>query len=324
MHSPAIDSSATDPLSEILALLKPHNYMAGGFDLAGDWSFRFSHHTGIKCYAIVSGACWLVLDGEPPVRLNAGDCFLLPRGLPFTLASNLSLEPADAYTLFRIPLHGRIATLNGGGESFGVGGHFALSGSHARFLLNELPAVIHIHGETEKHELRSLIDRMRQEILARRPGFTLVAQQLSLLILLQALRLHLEDRLPQRAGWLSALADPEISPAIAAMHEAPSHPWTLQDLARRCGLSRSIFAARFKSTVALSAMDYLTRWRMLLAADRLLSTTHSIAHIAQSLGYDSQSAFTKAFRKQMTTTPTHYRQAQNSPVIPPQAAKETS
>ncbi|HEY9125796.1 MAG TPA: cupin domain-containing protein, partial [Acidobacteriaceae bacterium] len=186
-----------DPLSEILGLLKPHNYMAGGFDLGGEWSFRFCHHTGIKCYAIVSGSCWLIADTEPePIRVNAGDCFILPRGFPFTLTNNLSLEPADAYTLFRAPLQGRVATLNGGGESFGLGGHFALSGSHARFLLDELPAVIHIHGETEKFELRSLIDRMRLEILARRPGFTLVAQQLSLLILLQALRLHLEDRLP--------------------------------------------------------------------------------------------------------------------------------
>src|SRR5579871_4220097 len=153
-----------DPLSDVLALLKPHSYMAGAMDFAGEWSIRFDPHPGIKCYAIVSGSGWIVVDGESePVAFAAGDCFLLPRGVPFTLTNSLALPPTSAAQFFQQPAHGRVITVNGGGESFGVAGHFLLSGSHARILLQELPAVVRIQGETEKQELRWLIDRMRQE-----------------------------------------------------------------------------------------------------------------------------------------------------------------
>ena len=92
---------AMDPLSDVLSLLKPRSYMSGGFDAGGEWSIQFRQHEGIKCYALVSGQCWLSVDGIPDsVRLNAGDRFLLPRGRPFSLASDLSLTPVDAHTPF--------------------------------------------------------------------------------------------------------------------------------------------------------------------------------------------------------------------------------
>ena len=122
-----------DPLSELLSVLKLHSYMASGFDLAGRWSLGFGTHDGVKCYALVSGECWLIVEGVPDaVHLQTGDCFLLPRGVPFRLTNDLRLDPVDVHTLFHKPVNGGVGTLNGGGDFFGVGGHFAFTDSHAR------------------------------------------------------------------------------------------------------------------------------------------------------------------------------------------------
>ena len=106
-----------DPLSDVLSLLKTRNYMFGGLDLGGDWSIKFGRYEGVKCYALVSGQCWLSMeDVSDPVHLKEGDCFLLPSGRPFRLASDLSLTPVDPRTLFQLPPEGAICSLNGGGN----------------------------------------------------------------------------------------------------------------------------------------------------------------------------------------------------------------
>lgn len=297
-----------DPLSELLSLLKPRTYTSGGFDLGGAWAIQFGHHEGIKCYALARGRCWLVVEGvTDPIQVEAGDCFLLPRGLPFRLASDLAVTPMDAHKLFVRPLNGQVATWNGGGDCFGVGAHFTLSGPHARTLLNELPPIVHLRSDADKAELRYSMDRMSEELREQRPGSALVAQQLATMMLVQALRLHLQDGLAHQAGWLAALTDPQISAAVTAMHSAPAHAWTLQALAEHCGMSRSIFALRFRSIVGVPAMEYLTRWRMWLAAEQLTTTNESVSAIARSLGYESESAFGKAFRRVMSCSPRQYR-----------------
>jgi hypothetical protein len=123
-----------DPLSDVLVLLKPSSYRAGGFDLGGDFAIKFPKHESIKCYAVVSGQCWLSVEGVPDaVRLTAGDCFLLPRALPSCLASDLKLEPVDTSKIFPFPLNGRIASCNGGGDWLLVGGNFVLNGKACRY-----------------------------------------------------------------------------------------------------------------------------------------------------------------------------------------------
>ena len=281
--------------------------MVGGFDQGGDWSVQFASHDGIKCYALVSGRCWLVVEGVPePLHLESGDCFLLPRGLPFRLASDLSISATDIRTWLQTPVIGGVRTINGGGACFAVGGFFSFTGAHARMLLSELPPIVHIREEKEKAELRWALDRMRQELREQRPGALLVAQQLATMLLVQALRIHLSESsacTSAKAGWLFALADQQMKAAITSIHDDPAHRWTLQKLAERSGMSRSIFAMKFKATVGTSPMEYLTRWRMLLAGQRIAGTEDSIAAIAQALGYESASAFSKAFRRVMGSSP---------------------
>jgi AraC-like DNA-binding protein len=125
-------------------------------------------------------------------------------------------------------------------------------------------------------------------------------------MLVQALRLHLAEGPKGGVGWLFALADKQMAAAINAMHGDPAYRWTLQELAARAGMSRSSFALKFKETVGASPMDYLTRWRMLLAADRLANSSDSISAIALSLGYESESAFSTAFKRVMGCSPRQY------------------
>lgn len=296
-----------DPLSNVLSLLKPESYLSGGFDAGGDWSFRFGQYRGIKCYSIVYGQCWLALEGvEKPVLLHAGDCFVLPKGRPFRLTSDLALTPVDPLEYVAAPKNGGIALWNGGGDCFIAGGHFTLADSQAWILLDVLPPMVHIRKEEDKAAMRWSLDRMSLELRDPRPGSFLVVQQLALMMLIQALRLHLSEGIQGGVGWLFALADQQMSAAMHALHDDPAHPWTLQKLAERAGMSRSVFALKFKRTVGSSPMEYLTRWRMLLAGDRLLHSSDSIAVISLAVGYDSESAFSTAFKRVTGCSPRQY------------------
>ncbi len=296
-----------DPLSGVLSLLKPRSTMCGGFDVGGEWSLQFPKHEGIKCYAIVSGQCWLSVENVPEaVHLKTGDCFLLPLGRPFRLASDLALEPVDFRSLYPTPLNGRIASWNGGGDVSGVGGYFGLEGNHAGILLGMLPPIVHIRNEADKLALRWSIERMMAELREPQPGSFLVLQHLAQMLLVQALRAHLAEGSSGSVGWLFALADPQMSLAIQSMHDDPAHPWTLHELAQRLEMSRSGFARRFKETVGATPIDYLTRWRMLLAGDRLTNSSDPISVISHSLGYESESAFSTAFKRVMGSSPRQY------------------
>jgi AraC-like DNA-binding protein len=296
-----------DPLSDVLSLLKPRSYISGGFEVAGDMAIQFPKHQGIKCYAMVSGQCWLSVESVPnPVLLTAGDCFLLPRGLPFSLTTDLSLTPVDFHTLLATRRYGDTVSQHESGGRYIVGGHFLLTGSHADMLLGFLPPVVHIRKESDKAAMRWSLERLKEELRDPQPGGSLIAQQLAYMMLIQALRLHLAEGEESGVGWLFALADKQMSAAITCMHDDPGHPWTLQKLAERVGMSRSIFALRFKETVGATPMEYLTRWRMLLAGDRLKNSDDSISVIAFSLGYESESAFGKAFKRVMGCSPRQY------------------
>ncbi|MGA8742785.1 MAG: AraC family transcriptional regulator [Terracidiphilus sp.] len=296
-----------DPLSDVLSLLRPRSYSSGGFDVGGELSIQFRQHEGIKCYAVVSGECWLSVEGVPDaVRLKPADCFLLPSGRPFRLATDLTLTAIDAATLFANARSGSIHSFNGGGDCFIAGGHFAFAGDHAGFLLGALPPIVHIRKESDKAAMRWSLERMREELVDPQPGGFLVAQQLAYMMLVQALRLYLTEGPKGGVGWLFALADKQMSAAISAMHDDPAHGWTLMELAQHACMSRSTFALKFKQAVGNSPMEYLTRWRMLLAGDKLEHSSDPISVIATSLGYESESAFSTAFKRIMGCSPRQY------------------
>src|SRR5258708_30011184 len=166
-----------------------------------------------------------------------------------------------------------------------------------------LPPIVHIRKEADRAALRWSVERMMQELREGRPGGLLVIPDLARMMLVQALRLHLAEGLKGGVGWLFALADKQMGAAISAMHADPGHSWTLQALAARAGMSRSTFALKFKETVGKAPMEYLARWRMLLAGERLANAGDPVSVIALSLGYESESAFSTAFKRIMGRSP---------------------
>ena len=298
-----------DPLSDIISFLRLRSYLVGGFEAGGSWSIGFDAHEAVKCYAVTAGACWIAVEGGgAPVFLQKGDCFMLPRGQPFQIASDLSLPPDDWRRHFLGAEEGTLVQLNDGSGVTVLGGHFALAGPQAEILLGMLPPIVHLRGEAET--LRWAFERMREELTDLKPGGILIAQQLASMIFIQALRLYLNEN--KGTGWLFALSDQRIGAAIKAIHREPSRRWTVETLATEAGMSRASFAARFRQLVGDSPIDYLTRWRMRLA-ERSLEHGESIGAIAHALGYESESAFRTAFKRVTGTTPRHHARSSGGP-----------
>lgn len=303
-----------DPLSDLLALLKPSATISSGFDAGGSWSVRFGDQAGqIKCYSVLRGQCWLAIDGiETPVRLCEGEAFVLPHGLPFRMASDLTIEPVEAGSLFPPARAGGHVRLGSGGEFALVGARFAVAGGPSGLLRTLLPPILHLRTASEKAAMNWAVERMMQELRDQLPGARLMAQDLSHMMLLQALRTYLAQSASGDCGWLAALADKQLRLAIDAIHANPARRWTLKDLGAEAGMSRTVFAERFRSIMGETPIQYLARWRMLLACDRLEHADDRLATIAIDLGYESESSFSMAFKRVMGCSPRHYRGAEQS------------
>ncbi len=301
-----------DPLSQIVSLLKPERVSAIGLDAAGAWSLAFGHYQGIKFNAVVAGDCWLSMDGlEAPLRISAGDCFLVTQGTPFLLATDLKADLVPAEDVIKIVQGAGAAVLNGGGAFFLFGSRFILDDEPARFLLSSLPPLVHIPAADREGNLAWALERLQAELRDTRPGGHLAVHHLAHLMLVEVLRRSAPGG-PQSRGWLQALSDRKIAPTLMLMHGDPARRWTVSDLADEAGMSRTSFAVRFKARVGMAPLDYLTRWRMSLASERLASSTSGIGAIAVSLGYESESAFGAAFKRVMGVSPRRYARTRSS------------
>ncbi len=297
-----------DPLSQYLILLNPRSYNCGGLDLGAGSVIHFPRHDGLKCYAVISGEAWLSVGGVPDVvHLKVGECFLLPRGRPFCLAGRRDNALATHSEVEAVKC-GTIATYGEGGQCLIVGAHYAFTTMQAVMLLDLLPPIVYLQNSVDNVALCWTLKRMSEELLHPQPGGVVVAHSLARMILVQALRVHIAESATNDLGGLSALSDAQMSRAITCMQNEPALDWTVEKLASRAGMSRAAFALKFKETVRQSPIEYLTRWRMLLAEDRMAGTSDSIAEIARSLGYESASAFTKVFKRLTGHSPRQHRQ----------------
>ncbi|MBB5368172.1 MULTISPECIES: AraC family transcriptional regulator [unclassified Janthinobacterium] len=296
-----------DPLSEVLSLLKPRSYMSGGIDAGGAWSFQFAPSNCFLCFALVTGQCWLAIDGEDEaVRLQAGDFVALPHGPAFRLASDLALPPVDVRSVVTGPMHGDIISWQGGGACLGLTAFFTFAAEHANILLGLLPALVHLRSPADRAVMQWYLERMMAVLQDPQPGDTLLGEHLAQMMLIEMLRLHVAQQDTERVGWLFALSDRQLRAVITAMHERPGHGWTVQELAQLACMSRSAFSLHFKKKVGMPAMAYLVQWRMLLASDRLLQSQDAVSTIALELGYRSESAFSFAFKREMGCSPRQY------------------
>jgi AraC-like DNA-binding protein len=301
---------SADPFSDILKVTRAESLVTGGFTAGGRWALRFPAPDKIKFFAVVKGACWVAIDGEAePVRFDTGDVGLLTAKRSFVLCSELDVEPLDAMSVFsggRNPV-GSI----GEGEDFAhIGGHVLLDQASGRLLSDVLPPWIRVPAASpQATSFRWLLEQLVNERAADLPGAQLASAQLAQLLFIQILRAHLQTSDPM-SGWLRALSDPRIAPALRLMHGDPARAWHLEELAEACAMSRTTFALRFRTSAGVAPLSYLAEWRMRLA-ERSLREEKSkpVAVIAEDLGYGSESAFSNAFKRMTGHSPKAYRAA---------------
>ncbi|MBE7211855.1 MAG: AraC family transcriptional regulator [Gluconacetobacter diazotrophicus] len=296
-----------DLLSDILSVLSPVTHVAGAFDLGGDWAIDYPSHDGLKVFAVVAGRAWLRVEGEPDtLLLEADDCVILPGGRRFVLARDLAFPPVGIGAIPVSDWHERVAIVGGGGDTMLLGGHFAFTGAQTELLLGTMPPILALRDEAGRNRLRWALERMREELVEAAPGSTAVVRHLAHLLLVLALRRYIGSGAGRTTGWLFALGDPRIGRATRAIHARPAERWTLARLAAVAGMSRSRFAERFRSITGTSPMDYVTRWRMLLAGRHLESGRDPVGAIAAMVGYGSEAAFSTAFKRVIGCAPRRY------------------
>ncbi|WP_371786219.1 AraC family transcriptional regulator [Streptosporangium subroseum] len=297
----------TDPLEDVLTLVGTTGHLSVGLVAGGEWALSFEPPKGVKFNAVRRGHCLLTVDGVPePIELAEGDCFLLTQPRAFTLASGPEVRPLPAGPVFEAAVDGR-ARAGTGEDTIFIGGRFDFGERAQELLLDALPPVIHVPGRTaEAATVRWALDQIDAELRDRPLASTLVAEHLALVMLIHVLRLHLAGP-GSASGWLAGLTDPVVAAALGAMHARPAHAWTVAQLAEVAAVSRSTLAARFKHAVGQGPLDYLTGWRIELAAERLRRGDETMAAIAREVGYGSESALSNAFKRVTGASPRDYR-----------------
>jgi AraC-like DNA-binding protein len=298
---------SSDPLSDALGLVRARCLISRGFTAGGrPWALRFDARHRLKLHAAVRGECWLILDDQPPVRLDEGDLAVTNGTVPFTLASDPAVTPLDAEHVFAtdptpiLPL--------GGDEVIGIAGHVRMDRCCEDLILAALPALTRIRAaDPAATVLRYLLDRVLRELSHPGPGSEFAGEQYAQLILVEVLRVALDSRNVPETGWLRLLSDSDLRPALALMHEHPAHPWRLTDLAQAVSMSRSTFATRFRTLSGVPPLTYLHNWRIRLAQAALRDTNATVASLASRYGYSSESSFSHAFTRTAGVSPRRYR-----------------
>jgi AraC-like DNA-binding protein len=301
-----------DPLSDVLDLSRVRSALMVSVRACAPWGLDLPQFRGAGFHAITSGTAWLrVGDGEP-LQLMPGDVFMLPAGARHRVSS----EPDGPCVSFDTATKQRLMTPDGdlalgtsGAATTFVCAAFDYDLDVGEPLMGLLPPLIHVPADpVAGRDVAAIVELLAMEVGARRPGSRAAAARLLDTLLITAIRHWLDRQADGEApSWLRALRDPALARVLAALHERPAEPWTVESLAREVHLSRSTLARRFAEVVGEPPLTYLARWRMHLAAQRLKYSTDTVEAIAREVGYTSQYAFNRAFARHRGQPPGRYR-----------------
>ena len=268
-------------------------------------------------HLITEGECFVELGDEKPVRLIAGDAVIFPQGDAHLMTSQPGLPPASGgarldQVLARRPR--QIAYGGGGATTRLVCGYLACDARLAKMLLAGLPRIVRVNvrGSNAGAWLEASVRYALAEARSPRPGGAGVLAKLAEVLFIEVLRLYMNEQGEGRTGWLAGVGDRIVGAALNALHRRPAHAWTLEELASEAATSRSVLAERFQHLVGSSPMQYLTQWRMLLAANLLSGSNAPLARIAEDVGYQTDTAFSRAFRREYGVPPAAWRRSQST------------
>jgi AraC-like DNA-binding protein len=265
----------------------------------------------IEYHVITEGSCFASIVGEPPIRVEAGDVVAFPQGDAHVLSSAPGMRGGPGLDEIlhadqRFPV---TVSLRGGGaeRTTVVCGFLGCDARPFNPLLANLPRLLHVRGGERATVLRRLVELALAESSAPRSGSECVLSRVSELLFVEVVRQYADALPPENAGWFSGLRDPTVGRALERIHARPAHPWTLEELAKESAASRSILAERFTHFVGIPPIQYLAEWRMQLAANLLRSSTATLAEIAERVGYGSEAALSRAFKRLTGATPASFR-----------------
>jgi len=313
-----------DVLSEVLRAVRLEGALYYNAEFAAPWSFRappscvlvphFAPGGGhvIIYHLLTEGRGFAGLEQGDPVPLFAGDIVIFPHGDAHIISNGGPVEPVDnERDLHRILAQGlKLARAGGGGEITRlVCGYMSCDPHLSRVLLGGLPSVlkVSIRDDAAGRWLEDSIRFAVGEVDALHAGGEAVLTKLSEVLFVETLRRYVAQLPPEHTGWLAGARDPDVGKALALLHRSPAQPWTIADLAREAGTSRSALAERFRHYLGEPPMSYLTRWRLQLGARMLRSSSRSVAEIAAEVGYESESAFNRAFKREFGVPPARFR-----------------
>jgi AraC-like DNA-binding protein len=305
--------SDMDLLADVLAVSGVHGTAATRIEAGEAWAYWATGVPNAAFHAVTAGTAWLGLPGRPPIQLMPGDVVLLPSGSAHVLASDAQTaqrpveEGSDAWE--------RVAT---GVVTIGTGpvrthvlcAHYSHDPAVSTQVLALLPDLVHIRADNGGGCLEDTVRLLARELAHPQLATAVVLDRLVDILLVQLLRVWLDRRRPEAEddpSWLGVLRDPVVGAAVAKLHEDPARPWTTATLARELAVSRATLTRRFPAVLGEAPGAYLTRWRMDLAARRLRDTDDPLDVIAQSVGYTSVYAFSRAFSRARAQPPGRYR-----------------
>jgi AraC-like DNA-binding protein len=263
-------------------------------------------------HLVTEGSCVATVAGADPVPLAAGDVVLLPHGDPHVMSSSPDVTAVPAWEVYSPPPPGDVVGLRcgGGGEVTGlVCGFLACEKGPCNPLLDALPPILRVNVRSDPTSawIETSLTFGAREAAAQRAGGTTVLAKLSELLFVEGVRRYVESLPADQTGWLAGLRNRFVGRALALLHARPAHAWSVEELAREVGLSRSALADRFTDLLGQPPMQYLTRWRLQLAAQKLRSGQASVARIAEEVGYESEAAFNRAFKREIGAPPAAWR-----------------
>lgn len=300
-----------DILTDVLNTLELRGWLCSRTEIAAPWRFHFAASQDSIFHIFNFGGGYLCVEGEPaPLPVKDGDVIVLPYGhahticdeltSPLTKAAHLDYDEHREYEVFPFEGEGPRTVLLCGVF------HFDHPGTYP--LLHCLPKVIHIPGEQKRMApgFADLVHLIARESASLQPGAEVMLRRLTEMLFIQVIRVWIAQQAQASRGWLGALRDQPIGTALGLIHQSPQRRWKVEELASAVALSRSAFSTRFTALVGEPPLRYLTRWRMHMAT-RLLKNDVQMGKIAQQLGYDSEVAFRKAFKREVGIAPARYR-----------------
>jgi AraC-like DNA-binding protein len=314
-----------DVLSEVLSAVRLDGALFFHGEFSAPWCFSSSGAKGIEPFLkppvrhlimfhfLMEGRAYGSLPGGKREELSAGDIIIFPHGDPHLLGNGAPVKPVDSFTTFGKHLAQGLKVMNygGGGElTRFVCGYMACDPHLCDTLLAGLPRMIRVQvadgpsGGWIENSIRFSVG----ETSGRDAGSSLVIEKLSEVLFVETLRRYITTLPPEETGWLAGARDPIVGKALALLHQDPSRAWTVDDLARCVGLSRTRLGERFRHFLGLSPIAYLTEWRLKLGAEELKTTERSVAEVALNVGYNSEAAFNRAFKRAYHAPPAQFRQ----------------